>query len=79
MAMPTEKKGTLVCFNCHRTPEEITEYTPAMTGETGLLADPEEYVWDQEGTLNRENGHFACTECYIRIGQPSSPTGWKAP
>jgi hypothetical protein len=40
---------------------------------------PEQYVSAEEGTLNRENGHFACTTCYIKMGMPSSPRGWKAP
>lgn len=31
-----------------------------------------------DGTYNPDNGHFCCTMCYIRIGQPSSPFGWTA-
>ncbi len=38
-----------------------------------------QWIWDNEGTINSSNGHFACTDCYIRIGQPSSPRGWVAP
>lgn len=66
----------VVCFNCHKTPDEILEYSPEMTGED-LSAT--EYVMRNEGTYNPANGHFCCTECYIRIGQPSSPQGWVAP
>jgi hypothetical protein len=40
---------------------------------------PEQYVRSEEGTFNLKNGHFACTACYINIGMPSSPRGWKAP
>lgn len=39
----------------------------------------DEWIRWNEGTYNPENGHFACTLCYIRIGQPSSPRGWTAP
>lgn len=67
------------CNGCNRTAAEIPEYTPEFTGEEGPLADPERYVWAEEGTLNRENGHFLCTECYLRAGAPSAPGGWKAP
>ncbi len=67
------------CNGCNRTAAEIPEYGPELTGETGRLADPEQYIWAEEGTLNRENGHFLCTECYIKAGQPSSPQGWTAP
>jgi hypothetical protein len=39
----------------------------------------DDYVWTEEGTLNVDNGHFACDACYIALGMPSSPTGWTAP
>jgi hypothetical protein len=39
---------------------------------------PERYVWAEEGTLNPKNGHFLCTEDYIKAGMPSSPQGWVA-
>jgi hypothetical protein len=45
--------------------------------EFGGYTSAYEYVLD-DGTFNRVNGHFACDECYIRIGQPSSPSGWVA-
>lgn len=53
-----------------------------------VMADPpvevtddmvRDWIWANEGTINSHNGHFACTDCYIRIGQPSSPRGWVAP
>lgn len=65
-----------VCIGCNRTPDEIAIYVE-MAEEEGITAD--EYVRRNEGTYNRANGHFACDPCYIRMGQPSSPTGWKAP
>jgi hypothetical protein len=40
---------------------------------------PEQVVREQEGTFNPRNGHFLCTDCYIKAGMPSSPVGWHAP
>lgn len=65
-----------VCLGCSRHPDEIAEYSPAMT-ETTL--SPAEYVRREEGTYNRRNGHFLCTACYVSHGMPSSPGGWVAP
>lgn len=47
--------------------------------ETGPVNayDVKAWVWHNEGTMNRENGLFACTSCYIAMGQPSSTRGWK--
>jgi hypothetical protein len=40
----------------------------------------DEIVIATDGTYNAENGHFLCTECYIKAGCPSAPgRGWKAP
>ncbi len=66
----------LVCTGCNRTPEEIDEYVELTEGED---ATPDDFVWEGEGTLNKMNGHFLCTECYIEAGMPESPRGWKAP
>ena len=38
-----------------------------------------EYILREEGTLNPTNLHFLCDDCYIKAGQPSSPTGWVCP
>lgn len=65
------------CFKCHRTPAEIEEYVAMCEdGES-----PDEYVRREEGTYNPENGHFACTKCYVAIGMPSRsfPRRWVAP
>jgi hypothetical protein len=67
---------TLVCIGCNKQPSEIEEYTEAAAEED---MSPDDYVRVEEGTFNPENGHFACTSCYIQMGMPSSPTGWKAP
>ena len=39
----------------------------------------EQYVRQEEGTYNPENGHFLCDMCYIKAGMPSSPYGWRCP
>lgn len=69
------------CLGCKRKPNEIQEYIDAASPECygGEGVTPEGYVWKEEGTLNLENGHFLCTDCYIKAGQPSSPRGWVAP
>lgn len=76
------------CTYCWRRPEEIDEYLPGTleqceagerAWEVGEYRSPADYVSKEEGTFNSENGHFACTECYVRIGAPSSPHGWVAP
>ena len=66
---------------CQRKPEEIEEYinmAEAESTETEKIT-PSQYVWNEEGTLNRSNGHFLCTSCYIKVGQPSSSIGWICP
>lgn len=70
--MPMEFK----CIGCGKAPHEIEEYVEAAADEE---ITPEQYVSIEEGTFNRDNGHFACTSCYIAMGMPSSPQGWKAP
>jgi hypothetical protein len=64
------------CIGCGKQPHEIEEYVEAAAEEGRT---PEQYLRSDEGTLNPDNGHFACTECYIGMGMPSSPTGWVAP
>lgn len=64
---------------CGRRPEEIPEYAEAEAVVDGTYLSPSDYVICQEGTFNPANGHFCCTECYVQIGMPSSPQGWRAP
>lgn len=63
----------IICFRCRKTPQETH----------GSFAEPEqtaeEYVIEEEGTFNTENGHYACDECYIAIGMPTRSGGWVAP
>lgn len=67
----------LIDPRCGRKPSELDEYVDAAKEEGYISAAA--YVMDNEGTLNRENGHFLCTTCYIKAGMPSSPQGWKCP
>jgi hypothetical protein len=69
-------KNDLLCIGCGKAPNALQEYIDMGSVEN---MTPDEYVWEEEGTLNRENGHFLCTNCYIKAGQPSSPRGWTAP
>ena len=55
-------------------PDEIDEYIFASEEED---VTPEEFVLKFEGTYNPSNGKFACTECYIDMGMPVDPMGWK--
>ncbi len=32
----------------------------------------------QDGTYNPDTNEFCCDQCYVRLGAPSSPTGWRA-
>jgi hypothetical protein len=73
----------LRCNGCHRIPDNIPIYV-TLAREEELTTpdgtpDADEYVWREEGTLNRDNGHFLCDQCYINAGMPSGPGGWKAP
>ncbi len=57
----------LHCAKCRKTPSELNEYQSDMTGED---IQPDDYVWENEGTLNKDLGLFWCTKCYIEIGMP---------
>lgn len=68
--------ATPICIGCNKHPDQIEEYQPNET-ESGLNA--EDYVRQEEGTYNPFNGHFLCTDCYIKVGMPTAPGGWVAP
>lgn len=70
-----ESKIIPVCIGCGRQPSEIEEYIDNPDDDQ----DPNAYVRREEGTYNPVNGHFACTLCYVSMGMPSSPYGWRAP
>jgi hypothetical protein len=71
------------CILCGKRPEEIQEYVDQAAHENVQhpLEDvtPSQWCAENEGTYNPANGHFACTEDYIKLGMPSAPGGWKAP
>lgn len=66
------------CTGCNKPADEIEEYIEAAA-ESDMTVD--EFVRDQEGTYNHENGHLLCTECYIKAGMPAvpHPGRWVAP
>lgn len=74
-------RPTLICSGCNKSPSELDEYIAAASPEHSGLPNmtPEDYCWEEEGTLNRENGHFLCTHCYVKAGMPSTPRGWTTP
>ena len=55
------------CAYCMKKPEEITEYITAAKSD-GVT--PRQYVILNEGTYNRNTGHFYCTDCYVKLGMP---------
>ncbi len=63
------------CFRCGKKASEFTEYIQACEH----WQTPGGYIRSGEGTYNPKTNHFCCTSCYIDIGMPSSPKGWKAP
>jgi hypothetical protein len=75
MATRTDRPQAF-CSGCKKLPSEIDEYISISEVE-GMT--PDDYCWQEEGTLNLENGHFLCTDCYVKAGMPSSPRGWVAP
>jgi hypothetical protein len=64
-----------LCIGCSKH-EQINEYVELAADEG---TTPDAYVQSEEGTYNRDNGHFLCTGCYIKAGMPSSERGWVAP
>lgn len=65
-----------ICIGCGKTPDQIPEYI-VYGRENGMSAI--DFCRTEEGTYNPETNHFACTDCYIKMGSPSSLAGWKAP
>lgn len=64
------------CNGCKKTPDQISEFV-SEGHDLGISAT--EYVQTEEGTYNKNNGHFLCTSCYIAAGSPSTSRGWVAP
>lgn len=64
----------MLCCRCRKTPAETGEYDQDALEAGMSVAD---FAWENEGTLNRKSGLFACTTCYIALGRPTSAHGWK--
>jgi len=69
--------GEPYCCRCGRPASSFREYVQGALEE--CLASAVDYVRHEEGTYNRATNRFACDGCYIAIGMPTAPNGWKAP
>lgn len=71
------------CCECGKSPAELEEYRELAADQPSFNSldeiTPDEYVRLFEGTYNAVSRQFCCTQCYIAIGMPTSPQGWKAP
>jgi hypothetical protein len=69
---PWSEKGRpiLRCVRCQLRPDEIGEYLPLNQPDQPGVS-PDDFVWNNEGSLCRATGQFACTACYIAIGMPN--------
>lgn len=67
-----------MCTGCNKPANEIDEY---KFGAEENDMTVEDFVREEEGTYNPTNGHFLCTDCYIKAGMPSLPypQTWVAP
>ena len=65
----------VICAVCRLRPAEIAEYVELA--KDCDYATAEEAVRQEEGTFNVENGLFTCTSCYVDIGMPTGPDGWR--
>ena len=65
------------CIDCGLLPQQLRTYV-ILAHDFGYT-NATEFVISEEGTYNKQNGHFLCDECYIKAGCPASPGGWKAP
>lgn len=67
-----------ICQGCKKPVNQIQEYIEASAE---MEISPEDYVKSEEGTYNPANGHFLCTDCYIKAGMPSlhHPYRWICP
>lgn len=67
-----------ICTGCNKSADELEEY---IEGAKECECTVEEFIRENEGTYNPANGHFLCTDCYIKAGMPSKdyPDKWIAP
>jgi hypothetical protein len=64
------------CTGCQRHPEAIPDIVILAKMDE---MTPSAWVIAEEGTLNPDNGHFLCNECYIRAGMPAGGDGYGGP
>lgn len=69
--------GEPYCFRCGKPASSFSEYE--IGAESEDLANAWQYVLQEEGTYNDDTNRFACDACYIAIGMPAAPGGWRAP
>lgn len=69
--------GEPYCFRCGRPASSFI--AGAMMAQDDEPISPAEYVRREEGTYNPDTNRFACDACYIAIGMPVAPDGWRAP
>lgn len=69
--------GEPYCFRCGKPASSFI--AGAMMAQDDEPISPAEYVRREEGTYNPDTNRFACDACYIAIGMPTAPEGWKAP
>lgn len=71
--------GEPYCFRCGKPASSFSEYGDFIGTKGSIAGDRAAYVRNEEGTYNPDTNRFACDECYIAIGTPSGPNGWRAP
>lgn len=69
--------GEPYCFRCGKPASSFSEYE--IGAESEDLANAWQYVLQEEGTYNDDTNRFACDACYIALGMPAAPGGWRAP
>lgn len=81
MTIADTKMPTLQCRGCNKTPGELAEYVSAASPDSygGEGTTPDDYVREEEGTLDPETGLFLCTECYISAGMPLNRGSFQQP
>jgi hypothetical protein len=56
-----------ICIVCNKTADELEEY---KFGAEENDMTPEDFLIEQEGSYNPSNGHFYCTDCYVKSNCP---------
>ena len=85
-SLTTEEQNRLAdgepyCFRCGKPASSFLMYQDDCVYDVhqencSCAAD---YVRSEEGTYNPDTNRFACDGCYIAIGMPAGPDGWRAP